>query len=114
MQTMHQVTIGDHVYTIGQLNGRKATCLSGLAYKGATLGLLNLSSDEMGELLKNFLPSVLIDGKPLEPVYDTAMQGRQVQALELIKTCIKENFGDFFAEDPAPAPVTPEGPPSAG
>jgi hypothetical protein len=114
MRTTVERIIGGSVFAIGQLNGRKATCLAGLAYKGATLGLLNLSSAEMNELLTNFLPSVLVDGKPLEPVYDTMMQGRQMQALELIKACIEENFGDFFVEAPAPALATPADPPSAG
>ena len=113
MRTTGELVIGERVFTIGQLNGREGTRLAPLAFKAGRIGVLNLSPDEIAELRQAFVGSVLLNGKPLAPIYDTVMQGNQLHAIKLLTACIKENYADFFAEDPDPGSVEPVVAPSA-
>jgi hypothetical protein len=113
MRTTVERVIGERTFTIGQLGARQAIKLFPLVAK-AGRSFTNVTGDEMVELTNGLIATVLIDGKPLPSVFETEMQGKMSQVLQLLGECIEVNYGDFSEGGPVAEPATQAGPPSAG
>jgi hypothetical protein len=113
MRTTVERVIGERVFTIGQLGARQAVKLFPLVAK-AGKSFANITGDEMVDLTNGLIATVLVDGKPLPGIFETEMQGKMSQVLQLLGECIEVNYGDFSEGGPAVDPATQAGPPSAG
>lgn len=67
-----------------------------LASAGASL-FEALDENEAEAVLKELLETALMDGTPLMPVFNVALQGQMGTVLKLLGFGLEVNFGGFFA-----------------
>jgi len=65
---------------------------------GKALDILSrsLDEDDTVTLIKDILTGVIVDGKPLIPIFDTTFQGRYSTLFKVVGFVLKTNYADFF------------------
>jgi hypothetical protein len=86
--------------SISQLSSLKKVAELDLGNLGKAAETLfdRLPEAEFDALVTELMQGVVVDGKPLAPLFDTHFQGRILEVLELLRFALKVNFADFFPD----------------
>lgn len=100
MREPEAIELGGDTFTVVPLGAMKAAHLSPLVQKGLRNGLDrlldSLDGDEYERLIRAMLDGSLVNSKPLMPVFDTFMMGRQADIVALVMVGIRVNYEGFF------------------